>query len=41
MESVIHAWHHVVTKNKLEKLYKSMPRRYSLVIRNKGWPTKN
>jgi len=40
IESVIHAWHHVVTKNELEKLYESMPRRCRLVIKNKGWPKK-
>jgi len=39
-ESVIHAWHHVMTENELEKLYESMPRHCRLLIRNKGWPTK-
>jgi len=40
LEFVIHAWHHVVTENELEKLYESMPRHCRLVIKNKGWPTK-
>jgi len=40
VEFVIHAWHHVMTENELEKLYESMPRHCRLVIKNKGWPTK-
>jgi len=39
IETIIHACHHVVTKNELEKLYESMPRRCQLVIKNKGWLT--
>jgi len=41
MEPVIHAWHHVMTEDELEKLYESMPRRCRLVIESKGWPTKH
>jgi len=39
IEPVIHAWHHVVTENELEKLYE--PPHCRLVIESKGWPTKH
>jgi len=42
IEPVIHAWHHVVAENELEKLlYNLMPCPCQLVIENKGWPTKH
>jgi uncharacterized protein (DUF2267 family) len=40
IEAVIQAWHHVVTVEELENLYNSLPRRCSLVVESKGWPTK-
>jgi len=36
IESVIHAWHHVMTEDELEKLQESMSCRCRLVIMNKG-----
>jgi len=36
IESAIHAWHHVVTEDELEKLYESMPRPADLRLRIKA-----
>lgn len=40
IESLIDAWHHCITRDELEKLVNSMPKRCQLVIKNKGWPIK-
>ena len=39
-EKIIAAWHHVVTKEELQKLVESMSKRCRMVIENKGWHTK-
>ena len=39
-EKIINAWNHVVTKEDLTNLVRSMPKRCQDVIKNKGWPIK-
>lgn len=40
ISAIIHAWFHVITPEKCQKLVESIPRRLSCVIRAKGFPTK-
>ena len=37
---IIHAWFHVITHEKCQKLVESVPRRLNAVVRAKGFPTK-
>lgn len=38
IEAIIEAWNHIVTKDYIQKVIHTMPKRCRLVIRNKGWP---
>lgn len=40
IEALIKAWNHIISKDLLEALVHSMPKRCAEVIRSKGWPTK-
>lgn len=40
IEAIIDSWHHVIKKDELQTLVRSMKRRCEAVIKNKGYPTK-
>ena len=40
IEAVVNSWYHIITRNELQQLVDSMPRRCEAVVKAKGYPTR-